>query len=84
MYDRFYLERVMVKRSMNYLKELREKKHLSYLDMAEILGISKSYYWQIEHKNRKLYYDMAKRIAAIFDLKPDDIFFEEKDKNKDN
>lgn len=84
MYDRFYLERVMVKRSMNDLKELREKKHLSYLDMAEILGISKSYYWQIEHKNRRLYYDMAKRIAAIFDLKPDDIFFEEKDKNKDN
>ena len=67
----------MVKKSMNYLRELREKKGLSYLDMAEILGISKAFYWQIEHKNRRLYYDMAKKIAAIFDLKPDDIFYEE-------
>ena len=63
---------------MNYLKELRENKGLSYLDMAEMLGISKAYYWQIEHKNRRLYYEMAKDIAEIFGLKPDDIFFDEK------
>ena len=74
----------MVKSRMNHLKELREKKNLSYLDMAEILGISKSYYWQIEHKNRRLYYDMAKEIAAIFELKPDDIFYEEKEDEKEN
>ncbi len=70
---------------MNYLKELRENKGLSYLDMAEMLGISKAYYWQIEHKNRRLYYDMAKKIAAIFDLKPDAIFYEEtEEEKKDN
>ena len=67
---------------MNYLKELRENKGLSYLDMAEMLGISKAYYWQIEHKNRRLYYDMAKKIAAIFDLKPDAIFYEETEEEK--
>lgn len=67
----------MIKSSTNYLKELREKHGLSYEDVAKILGISKSYYWQIEHKNRRLYYDMAKKIAEIFDLKPDDIFFED-------
>lgn len=67
----------MIKSSTNYLKELREKQGLSYEDMAKILGISKAYYWQIEHKNRRLYYDMAKKIAEIFSLKPDDIFFED-------
>lgn len=67
----------MIKSSTNYLKELREKQGLSYEDMAKILGISKAYYWQIEHKNRRLYYDMAKKIADIFNLKPDDIFFED-------
>lgn len=67
----------MTKSSTNYLKELREKEGLNYEDMAKILGISKSYYWQLEHKNRRLYYDMAKQIAEIFNLKPDDIFFED-------
>lgn len=67
----------MAKSSTMILKELRRKKRLSYDDMAKILGISKSYYWQIEHRNRRLYYDMAKKIADIFDLKPDDIFFKD-------
>ena len=63
--------------SITYLKELREEKGLSYEEMAEKLSISKSYYWQIEHKNRRLSYEMAKSIAEIFDLKPDDIFYDE-------
>ncbi len=67
----------MTKSSTSYLKILRKKKGLSYEDMAKILNISKSYYWQIEHKNRRLHYDMAKKIAQIFDLKPDDIFFKD-------
>lgn len=62
---------------MSHLKELREKKGFSYEDMAKKLGISKAYYWQIEHKNRRLYYEMAKEIADIFGLKPDDIFYDE-------
>ncbi len=67
----------MKQSSMNYLKELREKKGLSYEDMASKLKISKSYYWQIEHKNRRLSYEMAKEIAAIFGLKPDEVFYNE-------
>ena len=63
--------------SMNYLKELRLKKGLSYEDMANKLQISKAYYWQIEHKNRRLSYEMAKEISKIFNLKPDDIFYNE-------
>ena len=58
------------------LKKLREEKHLSYKEMAELLDISTSYYWQIENKQKNLYYHVAIRIAAIFKLKPDDIFYE--------
>ena len=56
------------------LEELRLKNGYTYLDVC------KSYYWQIEHNNRRLYYDMAKQIANIFHLKPDDIFLEESKK----
>ena len=59
------------------LEKLRQEHGYTYLDMAEKLGVCKSYYWQIEHNNRRLYYDMAKEIAAIFKLKPDDLFLEE-------
>ena len=66
------------------LKKIREENGFSYEDMAKKLEIIKSFYWQIEHKNRRLYYDMAKEIAAIFELKPDDIFYEEKEDEKEN
>lgn len=58
------------------LKTIRECKGLSYEDMAKKLGISKCFYWQIENKKRRLYYEMAKKIAHVFLLKPDDIFYE--------
>ena len=61
----------------NNLQRLRMNKGLSYENMAKKLGISKSYYWQLEHRNRRLSYNMAKKIAKIFNLKPDDIFFED-------
>lgn len=60
----------------NKLKKVRESHGLSYEDMAKTLEISKCFYWQIEHKKRRLYYDMAKKIAKIFNLKPDDLFYE--------
>ena len=59
------------------LKTLREEYHYSYQDMADFLEISKCYYWQLEHKKRRLYYDMSKKIDTIFHLKPDEIFYEE-------
>lgn len=58
------------------LKKLRIQNQISYEDMAKKLEISKCYYWQIEHKRRRLYYDMALKIANIFNLKPDDLFYE--------
>ena len=44
-------------------------------DMAIKLGISKPFYWQIENGKRNLSYKMAVKIASIFKMKPDDIFY---------
>lgn len=61
---------------MNKLKELRLKNNITLKEMAKKVGISYTYYWQIENKERNLYYYLAVKIAKIFKLKPDDIFYE--------
>lgn len=60
------------------LKCLRKKYKYTVYDMALKLKVSPSYYSQIENQKRRLYYDMAIRIAAIFNKKPDQIFYEKK------
>ncbi len=62
---------------MEKLKELREKKKLSYSKMAARLGISKPFYWQIENGQRRLSYEMAVKIAKVFRSTPDKIFYQE-------
>ena len=62
---------------MKKLKELRLKNKLSVVQMASIVGISPTYYWQIENKDRRLYYELAVKISKVFKLKPDDIFYDE-------
>lgn len=62
---------------MKKLKELRKANNFSYQNMADLLNVSKAYYWQIENKKRRLSYDMAIKISKVFMLKPDDIFFNE-------
>lgn len=62
------------------LIELRIKNNYTCESMAKILGMSKSYYWKIENGQRNLYYDVAKKISKVFNLKPDDIFFDENQK----
>lgn len=64
---------------MNKLKDLRKSKGYTCSQMADMLGICTAFYWQIENKQRGLYYFMAKQIAAIFGLKPDDLFYDEED-----
>ena len=63
---------------MEKLKEYRKKYKYSCQDMANKLQISKSFYWQIENNKRNLSYKMALKISKIFNLKPDDIFYDEK------
>lgn len=62
---------------MKKLKKLREDHNFTHAQMAGFLNISKSFYWQIENDKRKLSYDLAIKIAKIFNLQPDDLFYEE-------
>ncbi len=61
---------------MDKLKYLREKCNYSHQYMANKLNISKTFYWQIENGKRRLSYDMAIKISHIFNLKPDQLFYE--------
>jgi len=60
---------------MNDLINLRKKNHYTCQYMSERLHISKPFYWQIENGKRRLSYSMAVKIAAVFNMKPDEIFY---------
>jgi len=62
---------------LNKLIELRKQKGYSMKDMAEMLDICTSYYCQLELGHRNLYYKLAIKIADIFKLKPDEMFYED-------
>lgn len=62
---------------MKKLKELRKSMGYTCAQMGEMLGMCTAFYWQIENKKRGLYYNTAKKIAKIFNLKPDDLFYDE-------
>ena len=66
----------MKKVKLKELERLRLEHNYSYQQMADMLNISKAYYWQIEHNNRRLFYDLAIKIAKIFNKKPDEIFYD--------
>ena len=59
------------------LKSLRYKKSYTTKDMALKLGISKAFYCQIENNKRTLTYQMAVKIADIFKVKPDSLFYDD-------
>lgn len=59
------------------LSKLRKKKGLSMAQISKELNISSAYYCQLENKKKRLSYEMAVKIASIFDTKPDDIFYNE-------
>lgn len=59
------------------LRRIRRQKNLSIYEMAEYLKITPAYYSQLENKRRRLFYDLAIKIAGIFCLHPDDLFYPE-------
>jgi len=64
---------------MNYelknLINLRKSNGYSVKQMADMLNISKTFYWQIEKGQRNLSYNMAIKISILLNLKPDSIFY---------
>ena len=59
----------------NVLKKLRKDKNITIRELANILDITPSYYWQLENNKKRLFYEMAIKISDIFSMKPDEIFY---------
>lgn len=56
---------------------LRKEKGLNLEDIARELNVSKAYVSMIETGKRSLDYEMAIQMAKIFDIRPDEIFFDD-------
>lgn len=67
----------MLRLALEKLKNNRINENLTCQQVADRAGISKEHYWFIENGKRGLTYEMAARIAKVFNKKPDDIFFDE-------
>lgn len=59
------------------LKEIRNEHGYSCKVMGQKVGITAAYYCQIETGARNLSYNIACKIAKVFDMKPDEIFYED-------
>jgi len=59
------------------LKHIREEHTKTLQEVAEEVGSTKPYYWQIEKGEKVLSYELAVKIASVFEMKPDDIFLPE-------
>ena len=59
------------------LKEIRNANGFTCKQMGEKLNITAAYYCQIETGARNLSYNLACKIAKVFNMKPDDIFYDD-------
>ena len=51
-----------------FIREAREAKGLYQADIAEKLGVSRSYYAYIESGNREIYFTLAINICQVLNL----------------
>lgn len=59
------------------LKEIRDEFGFTCKQMGEKLNITAAYYCQIETGARNLSYNLACKIAKVFNMKPDEIFYQD-------
>ena len=57
------------------LVRLRKEKNKTQTEIAELVGISRSFYALIELNLRNPNYGLAKKIATIFGEDPESVFF---------
>ena len=62
---------------LSKFRYLRKERGLNLEDIARELKVSKAYISMIETGKRSLDYEMAIQMARIFDIRPDEIFFED-------
>ncbi len=60
---------------LSRLKTLRKEKKLNQFDVAKSLGINPQYYSMIERGARTPGFSLAKKIADLFGVSVDDLFF---------
>lgn len=61
--------------SMKKLKKIRKDYGYTIYDMGRLLDVTASFYSQLENGKKRLFYDMSIRIADIFSMRPDDLFY---------
>lgn len=59
------------------LQKLRMEHGYSCRQIGKMVGITGAYYCQIETGVRNLSYNLACKIAKVFNMKPDEIFYED-------
>lgn len=57
------------------LKALREDANMMQVEVARMLGISKSRYWMMEHGQRPVPLEYALELARIFKCRVEDVDF---------
>ena len=60
------------------LKSLIQDNKYTYKEIGNIAGISKPAVWMIANGKRKPSYETAIILSYIFDLKPDEVFYDER------
>ena len=76
----YYLFREEVQRlevNFKLLKSIMKEDKYTYEYIANALGCSKLFAWQIVHGKRRLSYEKALLISAIFNMKPDELFYDD-------
>ena len=65
------------------LKGIIKENKLTYEYIANALGCSKPFVWQIINNKRRLSYKNALLIARAFNMKPDELFYDSYIDNED-
>lgn len=65
----------MKKATLNSLRTIRKSHRMTLADLANKIKVSKAYLSMIETGKRTLDYLLAIKIAAVFQLKPYQIFY---------
>ena len=64
-------------RTLSNLIRIRKEKGYTQKELANIIGVSKQYIWDIENGRREISYKLAFMISEVLETKPDVLFFED-------
>lgn len=72
-----------MKYDFKLLKAIMKENKYTYEYIANALGYSKPFVWQIINNKRRLSYKNALLIARAFNMKPDELFYDSYIDNED-